>query len=180
METKILKKKQKTMVVPLQIKSCSGDEQGVVSGYASVFNVVDAHSDVILPGAFAKCLERQKSCSLLWQHEQASPVGVINEIYEDEYGLFMKAKILLDVEKGKETYSLVKNGALGGLSIGFTVNKSYVDYETEQRFITEVDLWEVSFVTFPANGEAIITSVKSNDLMVLSGSIDRAIKVLKQ
>ncbi len=166
------------LTFPLEIKSVK--KEGIITGYASVFNVVDSHSDVIKPGAFLKSLTRKNNCKLLWQHEYDQPVGVIKRIYEDDYGLFIEAKILLDVAKGRETYSLLKNGAMSGLSIGFTPKHFYVDYETDHRILTEIDLWEVSFVTFPSNPLAAVTCVKAdgaNEALLLK-NLHRAIEIL--
>ena len=163
-----------------QTSKKSDAEQGLVSGYASVFGVEDSHSDIITAGAFAKSLSMGRQCKLLWQHEPNLPVGVINEIFEDDYGLYVKAKILLDVEKGRETYSLLKNGAMSGLSIGFTPVKSHYEQGTNRRIITEIDLWEISFVTFPSNPMANVTMVKcdgGNEKLLIK-NLDRALQVL--
>lgn len=141
-------------------------ESGAFAGYASVFHVVDGQKDVILPGAFRKTLARRASkqqaeVKLLWQHAPEEPVGVFTEIREDEVGLYVEGKLLLEVQRAREAYALLKSGALEGLSIGFRV----VDYEIGAegvRRIKEAELLEVSLVTFPANQDAKVTSIKAD------------------
>ncbi len=166
--------------VPFSTKGLSNE--GYFSGYASVFNVADQHKDIILSGAFEKTLKSKKDIKLLWQHNFSEPIGIIEEIYEDAIGLFIKAKLLLDVQKGKESYSLMKSGAVDGLSIGFSVIESHYDAKTKCRILSEIELWEVSLVTFPANEEATISEIKgmiqSGELIKLQDAIDNAVNVL--
>jgi HK97 family phage prohead protease len=103
----------------LQLKSM--DEQGYFSGYASVFNNVDQQNDLIMPGAFESCISVPKNIKLLWQHMSEEPIGVIEELREDRYGLYIKARLLLDLAKGREVYTLLTNGAVNGLSIGYKI-----------------------------------------------------------
>lgn len=140
-------------------------ESGVFAGYASVFHVVDGQKDVILPGAFRKTLAKrahrqQAEVKLLWQHAPQEPVGVFTDIREDAVGLYVEGRLLLEVQRAREAYALLKSGALEGLSIGFRV----VDYEIGAdgvRHIKEVELLEISLVTFPANQSAKVVSVKA-------------------
>lgn len=139
------------------------DESGMFSGYASVFGELDNHNDVILPGAFEHTLlERHfgRNVKLLWQHEQKEPIGFFVKILEDEHGLYVEGKILLEVQKGREAYELLKSGAVGGLSIGYNVVDYSIDTETGIRLIKQVDLFEISLVTFPANEAAGVLEVK--------------------
>lgn len=132
-------------------------------GYASVFGNVDAYDDVIEKGAFAKTIAKWaasgKKIPLLYQHDPASVIGVITEIKEDDYGLYVKGEINLNTEKGKEVYSLLKQGAIHGLSIGYEAKKTR--NEKGVRKLLEVELWEVSLVTFPANELAEVVKVKT-------------------
>lgn len=139
-------------------------EDGSFSGYGSVFGNEDAYGDVVEKGAFVKSLAK-KFPAMLWQHDSATPVGVWKEIREDDLGLYMEGQLLVGkVEKASEAYELIKAGAIKGLSIGFRSKAwewSKNDAGDSVRHLKEVDLWEVSLVTFPANECATITSVKS-------------------
>lgn len=130
----------------------------IISGYASVFGVVDSYNDVILPGAFNEA--RESDVKLLWQHDALKPIGVLTSLYEDQHGLKIEAEINNSTITGFEASQLVKQQALKGLSIGFTIKSS--DYnEVGQRVISEVNLMEISIVTFPANSLAEIQSFKN-------------------
>ena len=146
--------------VPFQIKAVSDD--GLFSGYGSVFGVIDSYKEVVAPGAFTKSLQR-RTPSLLWQHRSSEPIGVYTSIREDQTGLYVEGKLALKTARGAEAYELLKMGAISGLSIGFLVKLfEYINNGEEKvRRLTEIDLWEVSLVTFPANESARISGVKS-------------------
>lgn len=145
---------------PMEIKEIS--EEGYFSGYGSVFDVVDDWDDVIVRGAFAETL-RRKTPVMLWQHDSAEPIGVYEKIREDEIGLWLEGRLLLDIEKGREAHILLKNRAIRGLSIGFL--PLAWEWETRDntrvRVLKDIDLWEVSLVTFPANPKAVVDEVKT-------------------
>lgn len=147
----------------LQINA-SGDD-GTIEGYGSVFGVRDNWDDIIANGAFSASLAEHKAAgtmpAMLWQHDDGAPIGVWTEMAEDAHGLRIKGRLALDTVRGKEAQSLLKMGALNGLSIGFMSKQWAYDKDSEVRTITEIDLWEVSLVTFPANEKARVTSVKS-------------------
>lgn len=141
----------------------SVNEQGEISGYASVFNVVDGYNDAVIKGAFLRSINHfklQKKPKLLWQHNVNFPIGVIDELYEDDYGLFVKGHLLLDIPKSKEIYSLLKNKAIDGFSIGYKVRDSFL--EKGVTYLSDIDLFEISIVTFPACQEALVSTVKSH------------------
>lgn len=147
----------------LKIKAVQ--EDGFFSGYGAVFGNVDWYNDVILPGAFAKSLEKwaekNKMPPVLWNHNDGEPIGVYTNIYEDEKGLFVEGRLLIDdVPRAKSTHALLKAGAIDGLSIGYKTKKA--NQQTNGiRELIELDLGEISIVTMPANEESLITSVKS-------------------
>jgi HK97 family phage prohead protease len=130
---------------------------GTVEGYGAVFGNIDTYGDIILKGAFSETMGRRK-VKMLWQHDPGQPIGVWDEMREDDRGLYMKGRILPGVSKGKEAIELMSAGAIEGLSIGYrTVD---AEYKEGNRYIKEIDLWETSIVTFPAN-EMAGASIKS-------------------
>jgi len=141
-------------------------EDGQIEGYGSVFGVRDSWDDVIAKGAFKASLAAHKSNgtmpAMLWQHEDDEPIGVWTEMKEDEKGLYLKGQLVLETTRGKEAHALLKAGALNGLSIGFIAKQWSYDTENDIRTLTEIDLWEVSLVTFPANDKARVTDVKAS------------------
>lgn len=153
-------------LAPLSCRLASG-EKGVVEGYGSVFNNRDSYGDIVQKGAFAHSLKAHKAAgtmpAMLWQHDPGEPIGTWVSMTEDDTGLKVMGRLALETTRGKEAHALLKMGALTGLSIGFVTaeNGSKFDRQTDTRQITEVDLWEVSLVTFPANGKARVTATKS-------------------
>ena len=151
------------VVVPFEVKSLSDGDSRAFEGYGSVFGVLDSYSDIVAPGAFKRSLKDAKSAkrlpALLWQHDPSAPIGVYEDMREDDTGLYVKGR-LSDTQLGREAYTLLKDGALSGLSIGFTTRKSKLDNETGVRTLTDVQLWETSLVTFPANDAARVIGVK--------------------
>ena len=129
----------------------------VVEGYASLFGACDQGGDVVQPGAYAKSLaalaRKGGTVKMLWQHDPAQPIGVWDEVREDEKGLYVKGRILTDVEKGREAAALIAAGAIDGLSIGYRTVTAAKDGKG-QRLLSELELWEVSLVTFPMLPEA--------------------------
>lgn len=169
---------RETRAFALQIKA-TGDD-GTVEGYGSVFNVVDNYDDAIAPGAFAASLAAHKAAgtmpAMLWQHDSDEPCGVWTKMVEDAKGLKIKGKLCLDTNCGKEAHALLKMGALNGLSIGFVSKQWAYDRDSEVRTLTEIDLWEVSLVTFPANEKARITNVKSADELAAPKDAEKTLR----
>ena len=135
------------------------NEQGIFCGYASVFNQVDGGGDMVMPGAFRQSLKRRKpkNIRMLFQHDPATPVGVWLDIFEDKHGLFVRGKLTSGVQRASELNQLLDQGAIDGLSIGFKTQRARRDKATGIRKIYQLDLWEVSLVTFPMLTSARIT-----------------------
>jgi HK97 family phage prohead protease len=163
-----------------EVRETSAD--GTVEGYGSVFNVTDSYDDVVAPGAFLASIKAHKAAgtmpAMLWQHEGDEPIGVWDDCTEDGKGLKVRGRLALDTARGKEAQALLKMGAINGLSIGFMSKEWSYSEETDIRTLTEIDLWEVSLVTFPANPKARITSVKSADVAAIT-TIRQAEKALR-
>ncbi len=145
----------------MEVKSLSlelkADDAGTVEGYGSVFGGLDSYGDTIEAGAFSKSIAKRKP-KMLWQHRMDKPIGVWDDVVEDGRGLRLKGRIA-DTELGKEARQLIKMGAMDGLSIGFrTIRDEMVG---NNRILKEVDLWEVSFVTIPADAAATVTGIKA-------------------
>lgn len=142
-----------------EIKSI--DESGAFEGIASVYGNVDSYGDVVEPGAFSKTIaERGKSIPILWQHDSRLPIGS-GEVFDAGTHLGIKGQILEAVSHGGDAMRLAKAGIVKGLSIGYQVLKDSWDAERKVRLLKEIKLYEVSFVTFPANELAVLTGIKS-------------------
>ncbi|MFT8932139.1 MAG: HK97 family phage prohead protease [Acetobacter syzygii] len=161
--------------VPFEYKAITGSdgESGHVEGYGAVFGNTDSHGDVILPGAFAKSIaERKAQGRVLPMHVMHGffggdgvPAGVWNDVAEDSRGLHVKGKISgTNTDAGKLLYERVKDGALGGLSIGFSIPKDGAVKMAQptgpRRQIKQANLYEVSLVDDPSNAQARVTDIK--------------------
>ena len=123
----------------------------VIEGYASLFDRVDLGQDVVLPGAFTDSLRRRgpRDVRMLWQHDPSEPIGIWTDLIEDRNGLRVRGHLSNEVQRARELAALVKQGAIDGLSIGFRAVRARRDPAKKLRRITEIDLWEISLVTFP-------------------------------
>ncbi len=134
-----------------------------LEGYASLFGVADAGGDMVMAGAFARSLARRGASGIrmLFQHDPAQPVGVWDEIREDGRGLFVRGRLIPGVAKADDLMRLIVAGGLDGLSIGFRALKAQRDARSSIRRLVEIDLWEISIVTFPMLGGARLGAAKS-------------------
>ena len=136
-------------------------EGAVLTGYASLFGIPDKAGDVVMPGAYAASLAALKAegrrVKMLWQHDPAQPIGIWDELREDGRGLFVKGRLLTDVARGREALALVASGAVDGLSIGYRTRRAVRDGQG-RRNLLELELWEVSLVTFPMLPQARVAA----------------------
>ncbi|MGB0960492.1 MAG: HK97 family phage prohead protease [Halocynthiibacter sp.] len=157
----------------------------MIEGYASYFGQCDQGGDVVAKGAYGGSLQHLKSndraVKMLWQHDPSQPIGVWDEVREDEKGLYVKGRILADVEKGREAIALIEAGAIDGLSIGYRTKKATKN-QKGQRVLTELELWEVSLVTFPMLPDARVGAKAEslNDMRDIAGAIDAARALMAQ
>ncbi|MBF9044830.1 HK97 family phage prohead protease [Rhodobacterales bacterium HKCCE4037] len=133
-----------------------GDDR-VIEGYASVFGAVDQGGDVVQPGAYKASLDGGRRVKMLWQHDPREPIGIWDVVREDAKGLYVKGRLLDEVARAREAAALMKAGAIDGLSIGYRTLKASKD-DRGRRLLNEVELWEVSLVTFPMLPEARVGS----------------------
>lgn len=166
--------------MPAEIKA-DGQTVGEIRGLASTFGNTDSYGDVIEPGAFAKSLARRKAdtnaspIAMLDHHRMDSPIGKWTHIEETERGLEVVGKLTMDVQRAKELYALAKDGALGGLSIGFRTVADRIDRQRQVRIIEEIDLLEVSLVSIPANEQAKIEHVRLAPEIATKREFERAL-----
>ena len=143
-----------------KIKTTDDGKKGIFSGYASYFGNIDSYGDMVCKGAFLGSLARRKP-KMLWQHDTQQIVGSFQVAREDEMGLFVTGELFLELPKGQEAYFLMEKGELDGLSIGYRIIKGEWDDDVGVYKLQEVDLLEISIVTFPANELAVVHDIKS-------------------
>lgn len=138
---------------------------GRIEGYASLFGVMDTGGDMVIEGAFARSIRRRgvRGIKMLWQHQPSEPIGTWLAIVENKRGLKVTGQLDLSIRRAAEALSLMRNGAVDGLSIGFRTVVSEPSASRRVRLLRELDLWEISVVTFPMLRQARITDVKKID-----------------
>ena len=143
---------------PAHLSDLNDDE---FEGYASLFGVPDGAGDVVARGAFAATLRRRppEKVRMLYQHFAHEPLGVWETIREDARGLYVKGRLVLDVLRAREVRSLIREGALNGLSIGFRTVRATRDAKSGLRILNEIELWEISVVTFPLLAGSKVTAI---------------------
>ncbi len=145
----------------LEIKA---DSSGLISGYGSIFGNVDSYNERVLPGAFKGSIEEHKRrgtrIKMLWQHRKDVPIGVWRTAAEDSKGLLLEGQINLKTDAGRNAYEHIMAGDVDSLSIGYREIKAR-QASDGVRDLIELDLFEVSPVTFPANRSATISGAKS-------------------
>lgn len=167
-------------------------EAGGFSGHAATFRTVDSYGTAFAPGAFRKTLrERGATIPVLYQHNPDWQIGVPDGLREDERGLATDVRLFEDggttVGTGSVALAQLRQGARFGMSFGFNTiadraAKTSDGLDLSQtpdlqpadvRVITEVRLWEVSLVTFPANEQAQLTAVRAvEEAATLAGLIE--------
>lgn len=143
-----------------------------IAGYASVFGQCDGGGDIVVAGAYGAALARMKAqgqkVAMLWQHDPKVPIGLWDEIREDAHGLWVKGRLLPQVPKGREAASLLAAGAIDGLSIGYRTRRARRDAQGH-RHLVELELWEISLVTFPMQSGARVQVGAPSRLGMKSG-----------
>jgi HK97 family phage prohead protease len=153
-------------------------DDGVFSGYGSTFGgKPDAHRDIVLKGAFVDTLSKGgrngNGIPMLWQHNPGQvPPGVWTSLIEDAKGLKADGQLALDTSLGKDAHAIMKLGFdtkafQFGLSIGYDAVEYEIDEKKKVRSLKKIDLWELSIVTFPANINARVETVKTLEALTI-------------
>jgi HK97 family phage prohead protease len=155
------------------------DADGRFSGYASAFGIADESGDVVMPGAFAKSLGKrgQGGVRMLFQHDPKEPIGIWEAIREDGFGLWVEGRLVPGVPRADALKRLIETRAIDGLSIGFRTVRATRDGKGRQRKLWQIDLWEISIVTFPMLDRARIAAGADARL---TGALSAAISLFKQ
>ncbi len=166
----------------IEVKFAAGAREGTFSGYGSVFGNVDSHGDVVEKGAFTKTLReweaRGKLPKMLLQHggffgpvDDMLPIGRWTAMEENSKGLKVEGELFaLGTDRGALIHEGLKSGELDGLSIGYIAKKFTVGTKPTDptRTLHEIDLREISIVTWGSNDKALIGAVKSADVDALN------------
>jgi HK97 family phage prohead protease len=170
---------QETKFAPAELSDVEAD--GSFAGYASLFGEADLSRDMVMPGAFLKSIRERGAggIRMLFQHDPAAPIGVWREVREDSRGLFVRGQLMAEVARAREVLALMRAGAIDGLSIGFRTVRGRTDAKTGIRRLLEVDLWEISVVTFPMLPAARVSAVKAAGGYALADAMRRAARAMR-
>lgn len=149
----------------------------IIRGYLNVFNIIDHHADITVPGCFAKAIAEKFPRNLikhLWQHRMLDPLAVYQRLEEDDIGLFMEARIP-EGPVGRERFNQIAAGLVDRASIGYRIvefervdDPAIIDKLPEHLRgvpvwrLLEIDLIEGSSVTMAANDHSIIRAVSGS------------------
>jgi HK97 family phage prohead protease len=166
---------------PFHYDMKSISEDGSFEGYGSLFDEEeDEYGDIIAKGAFAKTLlkggRNKNGVAMLFQHSADKPIGVWTDLKEDDIGLRVKGQLAIKTTMGSDCYELMKMGAIKGLSIGYRSVVEEYNKETNCRILKEIDLWEISPVTFPAKITATITSIQAIEEAKTERDLENALR----
>lgn len=156
-----------------EYKFCDEVVPGQFEGYASTFTV-DQGGDLIRPGAFTKTLQLDPTPKMYLNHagmpwktttaEDMIPIGVWKACAEDQNGLAVKGQLAdLTTDRGRMIHAAMKDGRLGGLSIGYKATRVTRGSKAGQpvRTIHECKLHEISVVSDPMNAACTVSQVKA-------------------
>lgn len=152
------------------------EDDGTFKGYGSVFGNLDSYREIVAPGAFKTSLKAIKDSGdplpALWQHRSGEPIGGYTNLQEDEKGLLVEGFLLKDsIVRAREAYELMKARIVKGLSIGYYILDESWNEKERVLTLNELELIEISVVTFPANELAQVDAVKSMERMLKGGKL---------
>lgn len=132
------------------------------AGYASVFDHPDRGGDIVLKGAFARAVKTGAAgFPLLWQHDPSNPIGRLERLEEDARGLRVIARLSQHTQSAREAAALLSEGAIWGLSFGYRARGARPRMQGRGRILEDLDLIEISLVTFPMHPLAKVHALQS-------------------
>ena len=146
------------------------NEVGGISGFFSTYDKTpDSYGDIIEPGAFTKTIEKRKESGhpfpLCWNHDFSAVIGAVDNVEDTEKGPYIEARFL-DTQLAQDVRKAVQSGAIYQFSFAYDVLGARKPTPEEEKagvtqVLTEVEVYEVSVVTVPANQNAVVTEVKA-------------------
>lgn len=135
---------------------------GQLKGYANVFGNLDRNGEVVAKGAFVNLDSFLKNGFLAVDHDWSIPVGYLDVAQQDERGLYIEA-VLHDTPKGQEVRQVITERLKAGKSVGMSIGYKVLadEWVDGVRHLTQVELFEASVVTVPANPKAIVIEAKA-------------------
>lgn len=152
--------------IPLQIQTKADAPPGSISAYLTTFGNSDVVDDIMAKGSLDKFIAKfnpsAKKLPMFYEHDHTSIIGEWTSLKSDEHGVVGEGTLYTETTKGSDVYKLMKRGAVSSVSIGFR-SSDFEKNDDGGRTFNEIELVETSVVLNPANDQAQIMSVKSND-----------------
>ena len=146
------------------------NEVGGISGFFSTYEKTpDSYGDIIEPGAFTKTLAKREESGhpfpLCFNHDFSAVIGAVDSVEDTEKGPYIEAHFL-DTQQAQDVRKMLQSGAIYQFSFAYDVLGAREPNEEEKKagvtnVLTEVEVYEVSVVTVPANQNAVATEVKA-------------------
>lgn len=169
-----------SIYVPVEWKALSAE--GEFTGMAAIYEVADLNGDIIRRGAARRTIQQNPEVPILHSRDLSRPLG-LGMLTETDDGVQIQGRLNLDTQDGKDARSNMQKRVFRGLSIGFDVlRRTFIeDPVTHEvtRIIEELQIWEVSPVTVPAQPMALIGEVKARDDMAALFDCERMIADIK-
>ena len=154
------------------------EETGMIAGFFSTYDKTpDSYGDIIEPGAFTKTLEKRKESGhpfpLCFNHDFDKVIGAVDSVEDTEKGPYIEAHFL-DTALAQDVRKMLQSGAIYQFSFAYDVLKARAPYEDEAKagvmnVLEELEVFEISVVTVPANQNAVVTEVKATEPETKSG-----------
>ena len=162
--------------IPLQIEAKADTPDGTISAYLTTFGNSDVVEDVMAKGSMdsfiAKFNPMAKKLPMFYEHDHTSIIGEWTDLKSDEHGVVGTGVLYTETTKGSDVYKLMKRNAVSSVSIGFR-SSDYVKNDMGGRTFKEIELVETSVVLNPANDQAQIMSVKSDDGFIETAALKK-------
>jgi len=152
-------------ICPARFKALPEEGEGIFECYVSVFGNADSYGEVVDKGAFKDFLAENfpRYPKGVWSHDWDQPISKTLEAREDEFGLYIKAKLVLEVQRAAECYALMKAEVITDFSFGYGVDEDYQDGTDGLRHLKKLSIYEYSPVLVGANRRAEMIGVKSEN-----------------
>lgn len=162
--------------IPLQIEAKANAPVGTISAYLTTFGNSDVVDDIMAKGSLdsfiAKFNPAAKKLPMFYEHDHTSIIGEWTDLKADEHGVVGTGVLYTETTKGSDVYKLMKRDAVSSVSIGFR-SSDFTKNDDGGRTFNEIELVETSVVLNPANDQAQIMSVKSDDGFIETAALKK-------
>ena len=162
--------------IPLQIEAKADAPTGSISAYLTTFGNSDVVNDIMAKGSLdsyiAKFNPSAKKLPMFYEHDHTSIIGEWTGLKADEHGVVGEGVLYTETTKGSDVYKLMKRDAVSSVSIGFR-STDFEKNDDGGRTFNEIQLVETSVVLNPANDQAQIVSVKSDDGFIATAALKK-------